>query len=242
VLNAGIDDLRIIADETEDGHEGHATTLYMVLKDSPFQTVQDLKGKTLAVNALGAGVDIGLRVYMMKHGMQYQRDYNLVEVPFPSMKAELLEGKVTLMTGAVPFMYDPELQAKARTLFTLRDALGGCELSFWTMRAGFIAKHRAAVVDLLEDAVRAYRWYADPKNHDEAVDIVARQTKLPREKLDAWVFTGKDNYRDPDGVPDLGILQRNLDDEKALGFIKADLDVKKYADLSLVKEADQRLK
>jgi NitT/TauT family transport system substrate-binding protein len=242
VQNAGLSDLRIIADETQNGYPGYATTLYMVLKNSPFKSAEDLKDKTLAVNALGAGVDIGMRAFLLKHGMQYQRDYNLVEVPFPSMKAMLMDGKVSLITGAVPFMYDPELQANARTLFTLTDALGGTELSFWTMRAGFIAKHRAAVVDLLEDTVRAYRWYADPANHDEAVDIVARQTKLPREKLDAWVFTAKDNYRDPNGVPDLAELQRNIDAEKQLGFIKTDLEVAKYADLSLVKEADQRLK
>lgn len=241
VQNAGLHDLRIIADETQDGHADYATTLYVVGKTSPIKTVADLKGKTLAVNAFGAGVDIGLRVYLLDHGLKYQRDYSLVEVSFPNMKAELLEHKVDLVTGVLPFIYDPQFIANSRTLFTLKDALGGSELSFWTMRAGFIAKHRAAVVDLLEDTVRAYRWFADPANHKEAVDILAHFTKRTPQQLD-WAFTKRDLYRDPNGVPDLAMLQRNLDAEYKLGFIKADIDVKKYADLSLVKEADARLK
>jgi sulfonate transport system substrate-binding protein len=35
-------------------------------------------------------------------------------------------------------------------------------------------------------------------------------------------------------------LQSNLNDQKALGFLKIDIDVAKYADLSLVDEAAKR--
>jgi len=37
-------------------------------------------------------------------------------------------------------------------------------------------------------------------------------------------------------------LQKNVDAQKELGFVKADFDVKKSADLSLVREAAARLK
>jgi sulfonate transport system substrate-binding protein len=182
-----------------------------------------------------------MRSFLLKHNLRYPGDFNTVEVPFPNMKAVLLDKKVDLITGALPFMYDPELLAKAHTLFTLKDGLGGAELSMWTMRETFITAHRAAVVDLLEDTVRAYRWYHDPANHKEAVDIVAHFTKLPPERLD-WLFTKRDNYRDPNGIPSLETLQHNVDDVHKLGFIKAPLDVTKYADLSMVKEAAARIK
>jgi NitT/TauT family transport system substrate-binding protein len=70
-------------------------------------------------------------------------------------------------------VFDPELQAKARVLFTQRDAMGTSELSFWTARDGFIGKNRAAMVDLLEDSLRAVRWYLDPANRRR------RSTSLP---------------------------------------------------------------
>lgn len=49
-------------------------------------------------------------------------------------------------------------------------------------------------------------------------------------------------YRNPDGIPDQTMIQRDFDAMTKLDFIKQHLDVKPYLDLSLVKEADQRLK
>jgi sulfonate transport system substrate-binding protein len=241
VENAKLTDLKIIADETQDGYDGYATAEYMVLKDSPYKKAEDLKGKTMAVNVLGAGVDLGLRAYLLKHNMEYKRDYNTVEVSFPNMKAELLEHKIDLMTGALPFIYDPELVDKARVLFTLKDALSGTELSFWLVRGAFLQQHRAALVDLLEDMVRSYRWYSDPANHKEAVEILAKFTKRPVAGMD-WAFTKKDTYRDPNGLPNVQMMQQNIDTVEKLGFIKEHLDASKYLDLSLVKEAAARIK
>jgi NitT/TauT family transport system substrate-binding protein len=241
IENAGLTDLRIVCDELEDGFDDYVTAKYMVRNDSGLKTIEDMKGKIVAVNGLGTGVDLGMRTNMLKHGLHYPGDFTIVEVPFPNMKAVLLDKKVDLITEALPFMYDPELNQNAHTLFTLKDGLGGAELSFWVMRKDFIDKNRAAVLDLLEDTVRAYRWYADPANHKEAVDILAKFTKLPPERLD-WAFTKRDDYRDTSGIVDLATLQHNVNDAHALGFIKTELDVAKYADLSLVKEAAARIK
>jgi hypothetical protein len=51
-----------------------------------------------------------------------------------------------------------------------------------------------------------------------------------------------DYYRDPTGVPDLDTLQHNLDTQRELGLLKDHVDVKKYADLSIIAEAGKRLK
>jgi NitT/TauT family transport system substrate-binding protein len=123
----------------------------------------------------------------------------------------------------------------------MKDGMGGSELSFWIMRSAFIQQHRAVVVDLLEDAVRVYRWYADPKNHAEAIAALAQVFKQPPERFD-WAFTKKDNYRDLDGLPDIAMIQRNIDKVKDLGFIKSSINVAHYADLSMVKEAAARIK
>src|SRR5689334_12602172 len=56
VQNANLDDLRIIADEFQDGVTGYATNEWAVLKDSPIKTVKDLKVKVIATNAAGSAV------------------------------------------------------------------------------------------------------------------------------------------------------------------------------------------
>jgi NitT/TauT family transport system substrate-binding protein len=95
------------------------------------------------------------------------------------------------------------------------------------------------MTDFMEDTVRIVRWYLDPKNHNEVMQIAARVTKQPPERFD-WVFTKKDAYRDPNMVPDLAALQRNVDMTRDLGFVRGTIDIKKYADLSLVEEAAKR--
>jgi NitT/TauT family transport system substrate-binding protein len=66
--------------------------------------------------------------------------------------------------------------------------------------------------------------------------------KRPPAALENWIFTKKDFYRDPNGLVDLEALQRNVNTMKEIGVIKEGMDVKQYADLSLVKEAAARLK
>ena len=83
---------------------------------------------------------------------------------------------------------------------------------------------------------------SDPANHDPAVAIAARVTKQPPATFEAWLFTNKDYYRDPNMVPNLVALQANVDEQKTLGFLKGGIDIKGHSDLSLISEAAQRLK
>jgi len=240
IQNAHMDDLRVISDEIQDGVAGHGTNEFMVLKDGPVKTVADLKGKVLATNVMGSAVDIAMRATLRKNGLEANKDYTIVEAPFPAMRAVLSEKKADLISAVPPFALDPELRAVANTLFTQKDAFGITQLTIWTARTGFIQQNRAALVDFLEDVVRAVRWFTDPKNHEEAVAIVARLNKAPPARM-AWAFGERDQYRDPNGMPNVAALQSNLHLQKQVGFLKDDIDVKKYSDLSMVTEAAKRL-
>ncbi len=243
IENAGMKDLRIIADEIQDGAPGYYSHEFMVHKDSPIKSVADLKGKVLATNAAGSAVDIAMRAILKKNKIDDKKDVTVVETAFPNMKAMLGEKKVDLVPAVLPFSMDPGLRSISRTLFTERDALGTNELAFWAVRAGFIQKNRAALVDLAEDSMRIIRWYIDPANHKAAVEIAAKITKQPAQNFDSWLFVkGKDYYRDPGMVPNIQALQSNLDVMRQLGLLKSPIAIKQYADLSLVQEAAKRLK
>ena len=120
------------------------------------------------------------------------------------------------------------------------NVLGPPGMIVWTARKSFIDKNRAAMVDFMEDMLRITRWFLDPKNHDEVAQIASRITKAPPERF-GWLFTNQDTYRDPNLLPNLEALQRNVDVTRELGFVKNKIDVKKYSDLSLVQEAAKRL-
>jgi NitT/TauT family transport system substrate-binding protein len=158
------------------------------------------------------------------------------------MNAVLLERKASLTIGSMPFLLDPEMQANAHSLFTLRDAMGRTQMIVLAARQGFLDKNRAALDDFFEDMLASLRWFHDPKNHDEAVAIVARVTKQPAESLGKYLWTDKDFYYNLDGLPDLNALQSNINALHDLDMLKGDVDVKKYVDLSFIKEAAKRLK
>ena len=240
IENAGLDDIRVIADEFQDGVPGYYSQEYFVLKDSGINKVEDLKGKVIGTNAGGSAVDVAMRAMLRKHGLEEKRDYTMVESPLPAMPAVLMEKKADLVPAVLPFAFNPKLRAEGKVLFLQKEALGVTQMIVWTARKSFIDKHRAAMVDFMEDMLRIVHWYLDPKNHDEVAKIASKITKQPPERFD-WLFTHKDTYRDPNMIPNLEALQRNVDTVRDLGFVKKKIDINKYADLSLVKEAAARL-
>jgi sulfonate transport system substrate-binding protein len=240
IVNAGMDDIRVITDDFQDGVPGYASNDFEVLADGPVQKIEDLKGKVVATNAAGSGVDVAMRAMLRKHGLEANRDYTIIEAPFPGMKAMLMEKKVDLIPAVLPFKLDPELKSAARVLFSMRDAIGVSQFVMWSARKPFIDAHRAALVDFLEDTLRIEHWYLDPKNHDDVAQIASQLVKQPPERF-GWLYTKQDYYRDPNMLPDLDALQKNVDMTKTLGFVNASFDVKAHSDLSLIKEAAKRL-
>ena len=241
VQNAGLDDLRVIADEFQDGVPGYYSNEFFVRKDSGIGKIEDLKGKVIAINAIGSGVDIAMRAALKKHGLVDKKDYTVIEAPFPTMAALLKDKKADLISAVLPFSLNPVLKEEGKRLFDSTEGVGRSQFVFWAARKPFLDKNRAAMVDFMEDVIRIERWYLDPKNHGEVAKIASEMLKVPPERF-GWLFTKQDSYRDPDAKPDLDALQRNVDVCAELGIFRAKFDVKKHADLSIVEEAGKRVK
>ena len=246
VQNAGMDDLRVIADEFQDGVDGYYSDEFFVLKDGPVKGIKDLKGKVVATNVAGSAVDIIMRAALRQNGLDDRKDVSTIETAFPNMKPTLLSKKADAIPGVIPFAFDPELRANSRVLFTQKEIVGRTQMILWAARSGVLQKNRAAMVDFMEDAIRAARWYLDANNHKEAVEIAARVSKRPAAAFDKWLFLkagqSGDYYRDPNMLPDLKALQENIDLQHQLGLVKATIDVRKHADLSIVQQAARRVK
>src|SRR5438874_6763139 len=151
VVNAGMQDLRVIGDGFQDGVPGYHTNGYFVRNDSPIRTVEDLKGKIIATNQRGSAVDMAVRAMLAKHNLQDKRDVTIIEVRFPDQTAMLKEGKVDLVTTPLPFGADPELLSFAHPLFTQVDAIGRSQMIVRVAREPFLKAHHAEMVDFMED-------------------------------------------------------------------------------------------
>jgi len=241
IQNAGMNDLRAVADVFQDGIEGHYSIEYLVRADSGINSVQDLKGKRLADNGIGGAIDMAMRRHLRKHGLEDKRDYTVTEVRFPNMGAMLHEKKVDLIGVLMPFAAGAKKKGPVKTLFTMKEAMGPSQMIFWSAREPFLSKNRPALIDFFEDQQRALKWFLDPKNRDEALGIIAQFTKRDAKQYASWVFTDKDMYRDPNSLLNVQALRSNIALQRELGFLKIDIDVDKHVDMSLVKEAGKRL-
>ena len=239
ITNAHLD-MRIVSDVEQDGLKGHYDEPYVVRKDGPIKTIDDVKGKRVATNAIGSASDNAMRIMLRQHGIQ-DKDFTTVEVNFANMPAMLDENKVD-MIGAMPqYLHQIDTAGKFRTLYTASDARGPAQTIAWAMRADFIKAHRPVLVDFFEDHIRGVRWFLDPKNRVEALAIAVEVTKQKPEDL-AYAFTDEDFYRSPDCVPNIEAAQREIDISVKLGLLPQAVKLApQYVDLSLIADAKARL-
>lgn len=83
IANAGLD-VRIVSDVIQDGLPGHYDEPFIVRKDGPIKTIEDIKGKRIATNAIGSASDNAMRMALRKNGIQ-DKDFTTVEADFANM-------------------------------------------------------------------------------------------------------------------------------------------------------------
>lgn len=240
ILNAK-SDLTIWGGGLRECVPGYYSQTWAALETSNIKSVQDLKGKRVAVPAFGTGTDGGLRIFLRSKKLDPAQDVTIVEVNWPNQEAMLRQGKVDAAVFLPDFWRAAMAKGGLRKLFDFCEGTGYVQTLVEVVRTEFLKAHRAAMQDFVEDFVRGLRWFLDPANHKEAAQVTAKFTKRAPEAFAGWVFTKEDHYHDPWAWPDLEAFQRNVDQFYQLGMLPSRLEAAKYADLSLATEARKRI-
>lgn len=138
----------------------------IVLEDSPFQSVVDLEGRTVAINTLRNALEIVIRRSMELAGGDHE-SIDFREIPFPNMRAALEAGEVDAIQYNEPFQTILHRDGGVRTIGQpFVDAAPGEVLAFYFVRqrdaeTGFATSFHDAMAEANriaaenEDAVRA---------------------------------------------------------------------------------------
>jgi NitT/TauT family transport system substrate-binding protein len=239
IFNAKLD-VRIVADVLGTGMNGWGDD-YFIVRKGEMKTIQDLKGKVAAVISHGSAPDTALKFYSAKHGLKHGVDYTVVEVGVPAMFPTLEAKRADLVFVTEPFTTMAEKSGKSEVLFSFSDALGPDQSVMWVMKAETIAKHRAALVDFMEDHIRLRHWVFDPKARADVDAFMAKTLKRPAQAV-SYAFTKRDHWRDPNARPDMKLLQKNVNDAKTRGLLPDSFSVERYSNLTLIDEALKRIK
>ncbi len=235
-------DVRAFAQMLTTGYPGYAAPGFWARKDE-IKTLDDIKGKIVAVNAHGSAIDAGQKLYLKRHGLIDGKDYQTVEVRIPAMLAALQSKRVAVAFLLRPFDLRAAKDPNLKPIFTMTDGLGASETGIWVAKTDWIAKNRAVLVDLVEDNIRLRRWLHDPKSRPEAMAMVAKVMKQPVKNIEGWAFTKRDtSYQEPSAKMDVKRIQRNVDDLIEAGVLKKTIPADKYVDMSIADEAAARVK
>ena len=229
-------DLRVVADVAQNGVDGQNAIWYCVRDDSPIKTIQDLKGKTIGTSAYGTWTDLSMRVGMNKAGFD-PKDATVVQLPYSAMEASLREKKIDMMSVTPPFYQIAMAKGGVRVLFTAAEAQGRVQGLSLMARQSFLSDNPVRVQAFFDDYYRFLRYTFDPKNRDEMIEIGSKLLNSPPDVEKTLWNTKDDFYRDPNGIPNIDAMKREMATLKDYNLIPSEVDLDKWVDLSFIQKA-----
>lgn len=233
LVEKGIEDLAIIA--------GGSKSTHMIIGKSNIKKFKDLRGATIGTSTLTSGTALLLRRVLKAHGLDYPKDYSLVNVggSGPSLIA-IASGNVAAGILSVPLNFRAQ-QLGLSVIGKVTDVFPNYLLSSFSVRRRWAQDHRAEVVKFLKALLKARKWLE--QNRDEGAAFLADELRLKP----VLARQGLDYYLDHRAwEPDLGV---NLEGLKAVLEVYSEQTnapgppayPEKYLDLSYLKTALKEL-
>jgi ABC-type nitrate/sulfonate/bicarbonate transport system substrate-binding protein len=174
IINAISGGAKILGVMPDGGVDKNVNSKFFVLIDSPINSPQDFKDKSIAVNTLGAHLDYVVREYLKNNGLK-EDDANLITIPGPQLEQILRHKQADIVAvGAWQSVFAGKIAATGgvRVLFTDYDVLGSIVLGTDSMEKAFVDKHPQAVKDFVTASAKAADWAAE--HPDEARKLFAK--------------------------------------------------------------------
>ena len=152
-----------------------------------YKTYEDLRGATLGANSLTAGTAFALRRVLKAKGLEYPRDYKLINVGgTPQALAALASGQIAAAPLSLPVNFVAEEQG-FNTIGRFIDVIPHYQLSVYSVMRSWAEKNRAVAVRFMKAIALSCRWIYG--NKDAAVDLLAKEMGLKREYArKGWEF------------------------------------------------------
>jgi ABC-type nitrate/sulfonate/bicarbonate transport system substrate-binding protein len=197
-------DLKIVASIIQESKSGFST-VFMVKDNGPIKSAADLKGQTIGILSPKTSPDFHARAYLLKSGLDPDKDVKLLPMPFPAMGPALRSDKIAVGAFTEPFYSAEREKGGLRPLFTGMEAVGFDHdlLDLWFGQA-FIAANPDAVRAYLADYVAVTRYYLANK---EQAKRELHKAGLVRAPIETYIKL-LEYRRDPGGRVDPESLKR----------------------------------
>lgn len=145
----------------------------------PYKSFAELRGTTIGTQTLTSGTGFALRMVLKAHGMEYPRDYALLNIGGASDRYQaLLSGQISSAPVGVPL----DLVARQQGFNIIgyfADDLPNFQFNTYIVKRSWAEKNRPLVVRFMRAMVSTMRWMND--NRDQACGYLTKELNISME-------------------------------------------------------------
>ncbi len=222
---------------------GHGYEAIVVRKElaGTIKGPKDLKGRTVAISAPDIGPEVTLDAYLRQAGLT-EKDVNLVAVPHADMLQALKNGSIDAGLPIEPFVSRIVAAGVGSVLVRDDSVTPGHQVAVVLFSEKFV-QQRELAVRFMKAYILGARFYNDafvkklPAKRAEAIDILAKATKVDPALLETMVMPGIN----PSGKVNLDSLSEIQKWFVKKGSQQKFIELSKAVDLSFAEEAVRQL-
>jgi ABC-type nitrate/sulfonate/bicarbonate transport system substrate-binding protein len=202
-----------------------------------YKTYGDLRGTTIGSQTLTSGTGFALRLVMKVHGLEYPRDYKLLNIgSAPDRFRALASGQISSAPVGVPL----DLVAKQQGFNIIgyfADDQPNFQFNVYIVKRSWAEKNRTLVVRFMTAMVATMRWMAD--NRDAACAYLTKEMSIGMEDCRyAYDYNWKNRIWDRNADLNVEGVRTIINLTADQGVLKEPLpQPSKYIDPSYLKQA-----
>jgi ABC-type nitrate/sulfonate/bicarbonate transport system substrate-binding protein len=210
---------------------------YSIVIQPTITSFQDLKGKALAVDGAGTGYALLFKKILAQKGLK-EGDYTLKEVGGTNERYEAIKTGTTA-AGLINQPFDLKLFAEGfKSLGSTSDYFPHYQGSVTATKRSWAAKNQDTLVRYIRAYVAASDWLFDPKNREEAIEILLNRVKIDRAQANGTYEGSLKQALIPKAAVNLDGLRQVIEVLGEIGQVKPPLpSPEKYVDLSYYNKA-----
>jgi NitT/TauT family transport system substrate-binding protein len=209
----------------------------MLIARPEIKSVQDLRGKTVGINAYGGALESVARLIFKHFGFDPDKELKLLATgPLDSRFAAMKQGLTVATLGSPPTDFLGKkmgfvVLAKAHELFSF-------PVSGLIASAKKIKERPNEIKRVIKVAIKSNRYIRE--NRDSTIQIMVDWLKIDKEMANATYESVLSAFSQDGSLPEDG-LRLLIDEAKRAAKVSRDVSIAEVADLAILSEAQKEL-
>lgn len=158
---------------------------FFVRKDSEIKSIEDLKGKKIAINLVKSSFHYTWLIALANAGMT-ENDVEFVLIPFPQQQEALEKGMVDAIGLMQPYTKTARESEMLKPFFNAVDVFGERQFCEHIMNKVWCENNKDVASRFVTAIAKSEKWVAD--NQSEAKEIISKYTGIDVAYIDDYYF------------------------------------------------------